>query len=403
MIDYFHQAIIALWGNKVRSFLNVLGVVIGVSSVTILVSLGEGLKSDVSGLIGDLGTNVIAVTGGKLDPNSLSQNSSNPANFISGDVLTLEDVKSIDELSAIAEVTPAALVAGSLKYGEKSANPTLFGAYPNFLRIFTILELAEGRMFDPGEEGDVIILPSSVKHQLFGERSPLGLKVTAGSRELTVIGVLKGQQGQSVFGGEFDTLAVIPFTSATRLNKNQEKVVRIYASASETADVKEVSRAIKEKLLANHNNEEDFTVLTQEDMLGLFDTFLNLATTMVSAIAAISLLVGGIGIMNIMLVTVTERTREIGLRKAVGATRFAILVQFLIEAIVVTFVGALIGLALAFIVAAVVAAKTELQPVIGPTTIALSVGISIIVGLIFGLWPAMRAAAKDPIEALRYE
>ncbi len=156
-------------------------------------------------------------------------------------------------------------------------------------------------------------------------------------------------------------------------------------------------------MLKNHNNEENFSVLTQDDLLGLFDQFLSLATTMVTAIAAISLVVGGIGIMNIMLITVTERTREIGLRKAVGASKGAILSQFLIEAIIITLLGGLLGLAISFVATYIISAKSSLNPEITASTITLALGISTVIGILFGLWPAMRAAQKDPIEALRRE
>jgi putative ABC transport system permease protein len=258
-------------------------------------------------------------------------------------------------------------------------------------------------MFSSNSEGKVVVIGSTTAEQLFGDADPIGKKITLGKEELEVIGTFAKSTASSTFGGEIDSITVVPFDTATAMNNNQAKVYRMYATAKDSADVTAVKAEIEKTLKANHDGEDDFTVLTQDDMLGLFNTFLNLATTMVSAIAAISLVVGGIGIMNIMLVTVTERTREIGLRKAVGATKTAILVQFLIEAVIVTFVGALIGLAIAFIAGIIVAAKTELTPSITPTIILLSVGISVVVGVVFGLWPAIRAAQKDPIEALRYE
>lgn len=403
MFNSVKTALLSVWANKARSILNVLGVVIGVSSVTILIALGQGLKTDVSNTIQGFGTNVIMITGGKLDTTSPNGAGSNPANFITGDILSVKDVEDIAALPDVEAISPGSIVAGSMRYGEKTATPTIFGAYPNILQSLQILTLEKGRMFTANNEGNVVVIGSTPAEQLFGDEDPIGKKIMFGREELEVIGVLGQGKGSSTFGSEINAITVIPFDTATTFNKGQEKVFRMYAKAKDSADVKTVKAAMTETLKANHDGEEDFTVLTQDDMLGLFNTFLNLATTMVSAIAAISLVVGGLGIMNIMLVTVTERTREIGLRKAVGATKSAILVQFLIEAVIVTFVGAMIGLLIAFIAAIIVAAKTELTPAITPQVILLAVGISVVVGVIFGLWPAVRAAQKDPIEALRYE
>ena len=187
------------------------------------------------------------------------------------------------------------------------------------------------------------------------------------------------------------------------MNKGTIAINEIIVKAADDANVPNVKTNIKKKVLALHQGEENFSVLTQDDVLKLFDQFLSLATTLVSAIAAVSLVVGGIGIMNIMLVTVTERTKEIGLRKAVGATKSAIALQFLIEAVFVTVIGGSIGLAISFGVGMLVAAKTPLSPSITPNVVIIALGLSTVIGIIFGLWPALRAASKDPIEALRYE
>lgn len=401
MIDSIRTGLASLWSNKVRSLLNIVGVVIGVASVTILVSLSEGLKRDVSTIIQGLGTNVIALVSGKIEPGS-GQTPTNPANFISGDILTFEDVEALEVHPEIEAVSPITVVSGSLRSGEKVTAPVIFAMYPNFLDLLTIYTLDKGRMYGPQDEA-VIVLGYQTARDLFGEGNPVGQTVTLGKTELTVVGSLAKVKASSFIGTQYDSFGVIPFDTATKLNRGQVKIMRIFARARAGSRVEAVKEDIRRTILKAHDGEEDFSLLTQDDMLELFDTFLGLATTLVSAIAAISLIVGGIGIMNIMLVTVTERTREIGIRKAVGATKWAILVQFLTEAIIVTFIGALIGLAIAFLAGAVVAAKTELNPVITPQIILLAVGISVGIGLVFGLWPAARAANKDPIEALRYE
>lgn len=404
MLSNLKSALQSIASNKVRSVLTVLGVVIGVASVTTLISLGEGLKNDVSGLIQGFGTNVITVISGKIDTSTTGgQQSANPANFVAGDILSLSDVEKLQAIPEITAVSPLSPVTGSLKYEDKVAAPTILGAYPVVTQAFQILEIDKGQMFASTTSGNVIVLSPSTATGLFGEVNPIGKKIKLGDRELEVAGVFAKAKSSSIFGSEFDSISIIPFDTATSINKDQVKIMRIVARANDSANIDTVKETMKSTLLANHDMEENFTVLTQDDLLGLFNTFLNLATTMVSAIAAISLVVGGIGIMNIMLVTVTERTREIGLRKAVGATKLAILIQFLTEAIMVTLVGSLIGLAISFATGALIRNYSDLEPQITGDIILVAVGISVIIGVIFGLWPALRAANKDPIHALRYE
>jgi putative ABC transport system permease protein len=404
MIENFKNAFISIWSNKVRSVLTVLGVVIGVASVTTLISLGQGLKNDVSTLIRGFGTNVMFITSGNIPTNpTQGQAGANPANFISGDILTLSDVKLLEQRDDLSAVTPLSLVPGALKYEEKQATATIFGTYPNITDALEVLKLEKGNMFADQSNEHVLIIGDVPREALFGDTDPINKKVLVGKEEFTVIGTFAKAKSSSALGSEFDSMVVIPFNVATQLNKNQVKINRIALKATDTSKVDSLKSEIKKQLIANHDGEEDFSILTQDDILDLFGTFLTLATTLVSAIASISLIVGGVGIMNIMLVTVTERTREIGLRKAVGATRGAILWQFLIEAIVVTFLGSLIGLIISFAVGALVAWQTDLNAAITPAVIGAAVGISIIVGIIFGLWPAIRASKKDPIEALRYE
>ena len=295
-------------------------------------------------------------------------------------------------------------VPGNLTADSQTASPTLVGAYPNMLECLGILRIDKGQMFASTTDGNVVVISDSTAVELFGaDADPIGRTVNIDKSTYTVIGTTSSTQTNSLFSGDSSNFAIIPFDTATAINKGVVKIMRIIMKAKDTADVKDMKLEVQSVLLTTHAGEENFTVFTQDDLLSLFDQFLSLATALVSAIAGISLVVGGIGIMNIMLVTVTERTREIGLRKAVGATRSQILMQFLTESIFITAIGGIIGLLISFAVGAVVAAKTPLTPAITPDVVATAIGISTVTGIIFGLWPAFLAAKKDPIEALRYE
>lgn len=402
MIEAIKSAVTSILHNKVRSILTVLGVVIGVASVTILVSLGQGLKNDVSGLIRGFGSNLMFVVAGKVDTKGGSQ-ATNPANFVAGDILTTKDIDAIKKVKGVTSVAPMALVAGVASSGGKPIAATLIGTYPNFNEAIQVLKIKDGKMFTSNADGNVIVIGPKLKTTIFGDGNAIGNSFQINKEDFKVIGVFDQVTASSVFGNQFDTIAVMPFDTATRLNKGKVNINRIVIKAADNAKVKDVKKDVTKAILDSHAGEDNFTVLTQDDILGLFDQFLTLATTLVSAIAAISLIVGGIGIMNIMLVTVTERTKEIGLRKAVGATKFDIALQFLVEAIIITLMGGLIGLAISFGVGQIVAAKTSLHPAITIGTIATALGVSTVIGVIFGLWPALRAAGKDPIQALRYE
>ncbi|OQB06062.1 MAG: Macrolide export ATP-binding/permease protein MacB [bacterium ADurb.Bin212] len=403
MINNIRGAFSSIWHNKVTSLLTILGVVIGVTSVIVLISLGQGLKNDVSSIIQGMGSNILAVVGGKIDTNNIqSQQQVNPAQFIAGDILTSKDVASIASLDSIDDAVPMGMVSLPLKNGDKVAMPMVIGTTSGFLDSVDLVDLEFGSNIDDTKIDKTVVLSAKTKQALFGDQDALSKTVNIGEQSFTVIGLLK-QPEASIMSNDYENLAIISFNNATIINKNQEKIFRIIAKAKDETDINKVKEDIKNTLIENHNGEEDFSVLTQEDLLGLMDQFLDLATTMVTAIAAISLIVGGIGIMNIMLITVTERTREIGLRKAIGASRGAILSQFLVEAIIITLLGGIIGLTISFITNYTIRNNSTLNPEINASIVLLALGLSTVIGVLFGIWPALRAAQKDPIEALRHE
>lgn len=402
IIEGFRSALKSIWSNKVRSLLTVLGIIIGVTAVTTLVSLGEGLKKDVSDLIRGFGSNIVFLIGGNVDTdNPQAIGGGNPAGFISGDVVDRKDVEDVKKIEGVESVASMSLVAGSASYKNKQTIPIIFGTEPEFINALSVLEIKEGRFIKEGDDF-VAVVDDVAKKNLVGDDDIIGKEIKINNQKFKVVGVIKYETGESIFG-DFSNMIAISQKGATKLNDGKEIIHRAIIKVSDNYDVESVKDKIHDVVLENHDGEEDFSVLTQDDILKLLDQFLGLATALVSAIAAISLVVGGIGIMNIMLVTVTERTKEIGLRKAVGATKLDIALQFLIESIVVTLVGGALGLALSIAISIVVSNQTDLTPVITPEIIATAIGVSTFVGIVFGLWPALRAANKDPITALRYE
>jgi putative ABC transport system permease protein len=279
------------------------------------------------------------------------------------------------------------------------------GTSPDIIKAFQVLSIESGELFKSEESTGTVVIGPLTSDALFGEGAdPLGKIITINKSEFTIVGKLGKAKFSSLFGSEYDNLILMSTADAAKFNNNTEKIMRIVVKAKNEADVKQTKTDLVNALKTNREDgEQNFSVLTQDDLLGLMDDLLNLSTALVSAIAGISLVVGGIGIMNIMLVTVTERTQEIGLRKALGATSLAILTQFLTEAVVITLLGGIIGLGISIFAGYIVSIKTPLSPELSPVIVLTAMAISTVVGVIFGIWPAMRAAQKDPIEALRYE
>ena len=415
-------ALFSIWANKVRSILTMLGIIIGITSVVTLMAMGEGVKQEVKKTVNDIGTNMIFIFGGNVQikqtdiqsqtsqankQSGLSMNSSsfgNPANLISGDILKYEDVDEIRKIDGVEAVAPMSLVTGTLKKDDYISTSTIMGSESDLNKIATGFKISQGRIFNSDDnEKNVIVIGDSTRAQLFGDKTDvIGEKIQLNNDEFEIIGTLEKSTSGGLFGDTFDSIAIIPFTTAKKMNDGKDKIMRILAKSKDGYDVKEVSKKIDENMLTRHPK-EDFSVITQDDALSMYDTILNLLTTFISAIAAISLVVGGVGIMNIMLVSVTERTKEIGLRKAVGATDWIILFQFLIESVMISLIAGLISLGLVQIIAQIVEKKVNIHPVITPYALILSISVCVIVGLVFGLAPAIRAARKNPIDALRYE
>jgi len=397
------MAFTSIWAHKARSFLTMLGIIIGVSSVVTLMSVGEGVKKDVASEIEGLGSNLLIIVAGDISGGG-GGGFGQSTNVISGDVLKEEDVDAVKGVEEVEKVAPLALTGGAISHKDNQYTNFMSIATTSEMEGITTFEIEKGDFFRENDKRNVVVVADSARQEIFGDADPLNKKITFQNEKYRVIGTLKKIGSSDIFSDQaFDSMVVFPLEKIKEVSGGKADIFRIIVKVGDEYDVKEIAKKVEEKMLKSHNNEKDFSVLTQDDILDLLDTIFSLLTALVTAIAAISLIVGGIGIMNIMLVSVTERTREIGLRKAVGATPVDILRQFLIEAVIITLLGGAIGVLFSYAATSLVRKFSVLDPSITLYAIILAAGISIGVGIIFGLAPAISAARKDPIDALRYE
>jgi putative ABC transport system permease protein len=375
-------------GNKLRTFLTMLGIIIGVSAVIILVSVVEGTTETVTENIESMGTNIISVTVRGRGADSY---------------LTYEEAMSLADEYGVAAVSPVVSGNATAKYGTKTMDVSLEGVDTNYQTVRNHA-VQEGRFILPLDveyRQKVVLLGTEVAKELFGSQNPIGQKVQLNGLQFAVVGLLE-EKGSSL-GGSNDEKILIPITTAQRFLKSAG-IRNIYIQAESPETVDTVYAQIETYLLNKFKNDEDaYRIFSQTDMLSTINEVTQSMALMLGGIAAISLLVGGIGIMNIMLVSVTERTREIGIRKAIGARRKDILTQFLIEAAVISGLGGIIGILIGL------AGNQMLNLAVGintKTTISillLSFCFSLIVGMFFGIYPANKASKLKPVDALMYE
>ncbi len=412
------QSLKAIISNKGRSFLTVLGIVIGIGSVIALMSLGNGVQVYISNQIGSLGTTTLIVSngggmasagqsgsGGGVKVGGNQTGTRNEAMGQSASSLTVTDLNLLQDKTKNPDIdSVVGVVSGSGIYNDQR-----FAVTGGNAKIFAINSLSAntGRIFtdsDVASNNKIAVLGSVAATNLFGSDLSLGKVISIGSDNYTIIGVLSEVKGNSF--NDPNTIVYVPYTAAFG-SLGADRFSRITIKAKSDSVVDKAKTEIQDTLMASHGITNpklaDFSVSTSADLLSTVGNITGILTALLSGIAAISLLVGGIGIMNIMLVSVTERTREIGLRKAVGAKTKDILVQFLIEAIFLTLAGGIIGIGLGWALGAVAGHFVGFSAVLTKSAIFLAVGISTAVGLIFGIYPAARAAKLNPIDALRYE
>lgn len=395
--EYIKLAFNALRTNKVRSLLTMLGIMIGVSSVILLVSIGTGLQNYVTEQFASLGSNTIMIMAGKVD---ISQGPRGA--MMSASKFELSDASDLERGSeSIKQVSPMVQGFGAFSYEGNNVSTEVWGLWENYFDLAKY-EPEYGRIItqnDVERSRRVIVLGNKPAKDLFGEgANPVGKTLTLNDIQFEIVGVIKSKGGGGAMGSA-DDFAAIPLTTAMRIFDRD----RPFMMFVESVDSDHVTQAKDdaERILLRRLKEDEFTVLESTQLLETITQFLNVITAALGGIAGISLLVGGIGIMNIMLVSVTERTREIGLRKAVGATPKDIMMQFLIESIILSLFGGAIGIGLGSLGSFGI--SQFISTSVTAWSVLLSFGFSAAIGIVFGVAPAIRAARLDPIEALRYE
>ena len=402
-LDYLRQAISAMLSNKMRSILSILGILIGVCSVIAMLALGQGAKESIETQLASLGSNLLVVRPGSSRLHGVSMQAGAVTRF------TLADIDAMRKLTDVVKsVSPSVTGRGQMVYGSNNWNTQVEGVGSDYESIRAAYP-AVGRFFTESEvkmREKVVLLGTTVVKELFNEANPIGQTIKINLLNFKVIGILPAK-GANTFHDQ-DDAAVIPVTTAMFRVFGKEYVDTIYVEAKNPESISLAQTALSELIIKQRRinpkeAENAFQIRNMSDIKDTLETTTKTMSMLLGAIAGISLLVGGIGIMNIMLVSVTERTREIGLRKAIGATHKDIMIQFLIEAMLMSFLGGVFGVFLGWAVATLITIFAGWSVKVSLFSVVLSTSFSLVVGILFGLWPAKKAAALDPIEALRYE
>ncbi len=401
-LDYLRQAGAAMITHKVRSFLSILGILIGVGAVIAMLAVGQGAKDTIEKELASLGSNLLIIRPGSAKVHGVAMGAGSVARF------TFKDITAIEKLTdTVARVSPSVTGGGQLVYGNKNWNTQVEGVGTSYAAIRSLTPEV-GRFFNEQEvkaREKVAVLGTTVVKELFGSADPVGEKIKINLINFRVIGILPAKGGGTF--RDQDDIVLIPVTTAMYRVFGKDYINTIYVEAGASDVLEEAEDSISSLIIKTHrlgkNREDAFQIRNMAEMKKAMENTTQTMSLLLGSIAAISLLVGGIGIMNIMLVSVTERTREIGLRKAIGANQKDIMVQFLIEAVLMSLIGGASGIILGVGTAALINLIAGWSVRIMPASVALATIFSLAIGILFGLWPAKKAAELNPIEALRYE
>ncbi len=379
------MAMKSILANKMRTLLTMLGIIIGVFSVIVMVSVGQGATSNVTERIEEMGSNLLSVN---ITDNTVD--------------FEIENLEELSFIEGVEKLTPTISNNATIKFGTESDSVSISGVNENYTEIQNF-ELASGRFISPIDvdfRNKVAVLGSETVENIYGTEDPMGSEISIDGDKYLVVGVMEEKESTSM--GSSNDVVIIPYTTAMR-EFRVDSISSISLQGSSEIESDAILENIEEYLLTMYEDDDSYRVFNQEEMLEALDEITATLTLMLGGIAGISLIVGGIGIMNIMLVTVSERTREIGIRKAIGARRSNILTQFLIESSVISCMGGLVGIILGAAVNNIISEMMDITAVMNVTVVAIAFGFSLFVGVFFGMYPANKASKLKPVDALRYE
>lgn len=390
-----------LFSYKIRSFLTMLGIIIGISAVIMMSSLGAGVKENITGDLNKLGVSNFEI----------SIDTSPGQTYKTQDLLTTKDIEKLKKIQGIEAITPTSSSFARISISDGARKMFMgTGVTEDYFKMsnYTIIK---GRKFLPNEyrkDGKYILIDSTTADSIYPDENPIGKKVVLNFRKnsqtVTIVGVFKNPYATLNMGDSegMPAMGLLPNNYLNHINGNEEdKYTALQAKATDANDMNRVMEEVKESLKSRGSEQDIYNVSSTSQGLDQFNNILNMLSLFISGVAAISLFVGGIGVMNIMLVSVTERIREVGLRKAIGAKTRHILIQFLIEAVILTFFGGIIGVVIGYLEALLIGIFIKTSPILSPIVVIVCIFVSTMIGLVFGVYPAKKAAALEPMEALR--
>ncbi|HEV7952000.1 MAG TPA: ABC transporter permease [Candidatus Saccharimonadales bacterium] len=404
IFEHIQNAYHSLRSTKLRTLLTVLGIAIGVASITTILALSGGVTKLVSNQVDDLGGNIAVIRPSVTEKSLNDLANPSTAGIFATSTLTEKDLQGVEAIEGVEAAAPLMILNGSIKAttsGTKPADSTIIATTPA-LETIARLPVRDGQFIDNVTDQFTTVIGSQLSIDLFGTDQSIGQTFIYRGQSFRVIGILDRINNPINYNNvDFDHTAIISLETGKGFNQGIAQIQQINVSARDVTQLPSVMTAINKQLFVNHGDEKDFTVLSGKEIAEPTSNFFTSITLLMTVIAGISLVVGGVGIMNIMLVGVAERTREIGLRKAVGASNANIAWQFLIEALIMSLLGGILGYLSGYLIAFMISTVLPFDPIFTWQIAAISLGIAVTVGGIFGLYPAIRAAQKDPIESLR--